>query len=264
MLFTILGSSGFIGKHLVNNLRQLGNEVMTPNIRNDDITNLKLGNVIYAIGEIKNKRNTQDFIKSHVGYLTQILKNSNFDSFLYCSATRVYFGSKNTTEDSFLSTNTSESQNLYTNSKILGESICLSYDNPKIKIARLSNVTGSNHNSDLFLPSLVRDAIDKKNIKLLTSLKSEKDYVLIDDVVEILPKILLEGKHRIYNVASGINISNKELISKIQDITNCSYSISQQAFEYSFPIIDISRIKNEFNFSPRSVLENLENIVNSY
>ncbi|WP_428324991.1 NAD-dependent epimerase/dehydratase family protein [Nitrosopumilus sp.] len=264
MLFTILGSSGFIGKNLVNHLRQLGIEVKTPDIRHEILEKTDLGHVIYAIGEIKHKEKTQDFINSHVGYLTQILDDANFDSFLYCSATRVYSQSMTTNEDSLLCTNSFNPNNLYTNSKILGESICLSYNNPKIKIARLSNVTGNNPNSDLFLPSLIRDAVDKKHIELFTTLQSEKDYVLINDVTKILPKILLDGKFRIYNVASGINITNEKLISKIQEITKCDFSISEHAFDYSFPKIDISRIKNEFDFYPQPILDTLEDIINSY
>jgi nucleoside-diphosphate-sugar epimerase len=264
MLFTILGSTGFIGKHLVNYLKDQGFQIQTPDIRFDDITKMNLGNIIYAIGESKQKGNIENFTQSHIGYLNKILDISNFDSFLYCSATRVYSKSKITNEDTSLFTNSIDPENLYTNLKILGESICLSYNNPKIRIARLSNVTGNNFNSNLFLPSIIRDAVNKKNIELLTTLKSEKDYILIDDVVQLLTKISLEGRSQIYNVASGINLSNKEIVSKIQKITKCELSFSTNTFDYSFPKIDITKIINEFNFKPQPVLEYLEYLINCY
>ena len=135
---------------------------------------------------------------------------------------------------------------------------------PKIKIARLSNVTGNNPTSNLFLPSIIRDAINKKNIHLFTTLESEKDYVLIDDVVKLLPKISVDGKFQIYNVASGTNITNKELTSLIQKITKCTLSISDDAFNYSFPKIDISRIIDEFDFNPQLILPYLKELVNNY
>jgi nucleoside-diphosphate-sugar epimerase len=264
MLFTILGSTGFIGKHLVNYLKDQEFEIQTPDIRSEDITKINLGNVIYAIGESKQKGNIENFTQSHIGYLNKILNNSNFDSFLYCSATRVYSKSKETHENTSLLTNSIDPRNLYTNLKILGESICLSYNNPKIRIARLSNVTGNNFNSNLFLPSIIRDTVNKNNIELFTTLKSEKDYILIDDVVQLLTKISLEGESQIYNVASGINLSNKEIVSQIQKITKCKLSFSADTFDYSFPKIDITRIINEFNFKPRSVLEHLEYLINCY
>ena len=114
------------------------------------------------------------------------------------------------------------------------------------------------------MPSIIRDAVNKKNIELLTTLKSEKDYILIDDVIKLLPKISLEGKCQIYNVASGINISNKEIVSKIKDITKCTLSFSKNTFDYSFPKININKIISEFNFKPKSVLDHLEYLVNCY
>ena len=57
MLFTIFGSTGFIGKNLVNYLKDQGIDIQTPDIRNDDITNIDLGNIIYAIGEPTQKGN---------------------------------------------------------------------------------------------------------------------------------------------------------------------------------------------------------------
>ena len=263
MIFTIFGSTGFIGKNLVNYLKDQEIEIKTPDIRYDDITNMDLGNVIYAIGEPTQNGSIENFTKSHLEHLNHILCNATFDSFLYCSATTVYSNSKTTNEDSLLCTNSINSRNLYVNLKILGESICLSYNNPKIKIVRLSNVTGNNPQSNLFLPSIIRDAINKKNIHLFTTLESEKDYVLINDIVKLLPKISVGSKFKIYNVAHGTNITNKEIVSLIQKITKCNLSISENAYDYSFPKIDISRIINEFNFNPQPVLPYLENLINN-
>ena len=94
---------------------------------------------------------------------------------LYCSATRVYFGTENTHEDVLLSLDSTKTNNLYPISKIMAELICLSFSNPKIRIVRLSNVSGFNHTSNLFLPSIIREAVDTKKITLHTKLESEKD-----------------------------------------------------------------------------------------
>jgi len=264
MKFTILGSTGFIGKNLVDYLLKLGMDVYSPNIRKEDISKKHLGHVIYAIGELNSKKNFSNVVDSHVCYLNHILKEGNFDSLLYCSATRIYSGVSDTDENNSLNLNPRNLNHLYPISKIMGESICLSYNNPKIRIARLSNVSGLNHISNLFLPSIIREAVDDKIIKLHTKLESEKDYVSIDDVVKILTEIALYGKYRIYNVAQGNNTSNLEIITKIQKITSCQIEVLPDANLYSFPKINIKRISDEFNFHPKPILEYIEDIVKSY
>ena len=264
MKFTVLGANGFIGKNLVNHLQNIGMEIYTPNIRHEDISKKHLGHVIYAIGELNSKKNPLNVIESHVCYLNKLLNDSNFESLLYCSTTRIYFGLKTTHEDSSLNLDPTNINNLYPISKIMGESICLAFDNPRIRVARLSNVSGFNHTSKLFLPSIIREAVDKKKITLRTTLQSEKDYVHIDDVVKVLAKIALNGKYRIYNVAKGENTTNKEIATKLQEITSCELKVIQNAKDYSFPIINIERIVNEFNFNSKSVLNYIEDIVKSY
>lgn len=264
MMFTVLGATGFVGKSLVKHLLNIGMEVYTPDIRNEDISKKHLGHVIYAIGELDSKKNSSNVVESHVCYLNKLLNDSNFESLLYCSATRIYSGLNTAHEDNSLILDPMNINNLYPISKIMGESICLALDNPKIRIARLSNISGFNHTSNLFLPTIIREAVDKKLIILRTKLQSEKDYVNIDDVVEILPKISLNGKYRIYNIAKGENTTNEEIITKLQNITSCEIKILPNAKDYSFPKIDIERITNEFNFNPKPLLSYIEDIVKSY
>ena len=112
MLFTVLGSSGFIGKNLISHLKDKGMEVHTPDIRREDITKRNLGHVIYAIGDFDYKKNILNFIESHVGHLNQLVNNSNFESLLYCSSTRVYSGLKTTREDTSLNLDPTNINNL--------------------------------------------------------------------------------------------------------------------------------------------------------
>ena len=56
MKFTILGGTGFIGRHMVAHLRAQGIEVDSPTRDASDVTGQKLGHVIYAIGLTGNFR----------------------------------------------------------------------------------------------------------------------------------------------------------------------------------------------------------------
>lgn len=263
MKFTIFGSRGFIGSNLLQKLKHSNVEYYTPDIHDDKILKENLGHVIYAIGLTADFRERQfDTVETHVCLLHDLLKNATFDSFLYLSSTRVY--SNLTDECTSLKVNPTKPDDLYNISKIMGESLCMASDKPNIRIVRLSNVIGNNFTSNDFLSSIIRDAIEKKIIKLNISLLSEKDYVDINDVVEIIPKIVIGGKNKIYNLASGSNTKTKDIVNEIIRLTDCNVDINKDAKEYSFPIISINRLKNEFNYHPVNVLGKLETIIRSF
>ena len=264
MKFTILGSKGFIGANLIKYLKNKDVECYEPDLRTYKISNESLGHVIYAIGVPNFKERPFDAVDAHVCTLMRFLKQATFDSFLYLSATHVYYGASSTIEEKPITINPSDFNELYIISKLMGEAICFASDKPSVRIVRLSNVTGNNFFSSLFIPSIIRDAVDRKKIVLQSILDSEKDYIHIDDVVRILPEISLNGKHKIYNVARGQNTKTKEIVEEISRITGCQVEVTPGSREYSFPVISIDRVKSEFEFNPRPIIDDLKDIINSY
>ena len=192
---------------------------------------------------------------SNLGHLKKIVFNNKFKSIIFLSTTRLYINSKNTTkENSNLSVN-SESENDYYNIlKIASESLLLRL-NKKIKIIRLSNVFGFNHKSPLLLPMLIKNALKKSQIEITISLNSTKDYILIDDAINLIFKILKDGKQNIYNVASGKNIKIKRITNIIKQETGCKIILKNQKKVMLEPKINIKRIQQEFNFKNNFKLE---------
>lgn len=265
MKFSVFGANGFIGSNIVNFLKSQNHECDKLEPDDEKIFDQSLGNVIYCIGLTADFRERPfDTVESHVCLLHKILKACKFDSFLYLSSTRVYSNSTSTNERDRLHVEPTNPDSLYNISKLMGESLCLALKSQNIRIARLSNVVGISGNHNDFLSSIIRDAIEKKIIKLNISLLSEKDYVDINDVVEIIPKIVLEGKNKIYNLASGFNTKTKDIVNEITRLIDCNVEINKNVKEYSFPIISITRLKNEFNYHPVNVLEKLETIIRSF
>lgn len=262
--FTILGSKGFIGKELTSFLKKEKHECFTPEIREMSLDKMDLGHVIFSAGVPNFMERPYDAVDAHVCQLKKILQNLNFESLIYFSGGRVYNKMNTTKEDENLIVNPLDKNDLYGISKIMGESLCISSENPRVHVVRLTNVTGNNFTSHLFLPSIIRDAILKNKIKIFTSLSSKKDYVYIDDVLKLIPKISLNGKNRIYNVASGKNIESGKLIKKISEITNCEVEVSPESQEYSFPETSINKIKKEFNFQPTNVLEKIPYMIEEF
>jgi nucleoside-diphosphate-sugar epimerase len=263
MRFTILGANGFIGSNLTNYLKTKNCEIFTPNI--SEIQSENLGHVIYCIGITSDFRERPyDTVNSHVSLLNDFLKNRDFESFLYLSSTRVYMNSSSTNEANSLIVNPNKFTEIYNISKIMGESICLSSKKPNIRIARLSNVIGKNFESDDFIFSLIHDAIKNKEILLHSQLKSEKDYILVNDVVEILYKISMRGKSKIYNIASGKNLSVEKIMELLKKLTSCKVQIDNNASLNKFKEINIEKIKNEFEFKSKSIEDVIHDLVIEY
>lgn len=264
MSFTVLGASGFIGSHLVRHLEMLSVPYLAPG-RDEDLSDRSLGHVIYCIGVTADFRERPfDTVRAHVCRLLEVLEEAEFDSLLYLSTTRLYRGAWSTKEDTDLLVNPLRPDDLYNASKIAGESLCLSCDRPNVRVVRLSNVYGEDFDSDNFLSSIVRDAVRDGSVTLRTTMDSEKDYVSVDDVVGVLPEISRSGRHQIYNVAAGANTTNGELMEVIRRETGCAVEVAEDAATSLFSSISVERVREEFDFSPVTVLYSLDNLIAQY
>lgn len=254
MNWTILGSSGTIGRKLSAHLRAAGHTVFSPG-RGEDLYSRKLGHVIYAIGLTADfRQRPYDTVDSHVSVLGGLLKHGNFESLLYLSSTRVYGRAAEGNEDSPLPMLSQDPSDLYNISKLMGESLCLQDSRSSVRVARLSNVVGGDDaKSANFVPSLVREARSGR-IVLQTAVDSLKDYIHIDDVVELLPRISAMGAERLYNVASGIQTTHAQWTAQLAAQMGCIVEVVCGAPNVSFPPINIDRIRAEFDFQPRPVL----------
>ncbi len=263
--FTIFGGTGLIGSSTSKFLESEGTTVHTPNIRKEAISKNNLGNIIYCIGIPNFLENPFEAIEAHSCLLKKILEKTRFDSFLYISSGRIYYNfCKTTKEDNEITINPHKRNDLYNISKALGESACISSKKENIKIIRPSNVTGNSFTSDLFIPSIIREAVKENKIKLFSTLDSEKDYIFIDDLVQIIPRILLEGKETIYNLAKGKNTTVKEITDKILMETNCKLEIDKNAKKFSPMQINIERVTKEFNFQPKSIVVKLPHMIKDF
>lgn len=254
MNFTVLGATGMIGKRIVENLQARGEDVFAPSRESLEIYTQPLGHVIYAIGLTADfRRRPFATVEAHVTKLADVLQRADFESLLYLSSTRVYQHTNSSAENTSLMVCPDDPSDLYNLSKLMGESLCLGCGHDNIRIVRLSNVVGSyDPNSDNFLSALIREAISGQ-IRLRSSPSSAKDYIHLDDVAELLPQIARSGRHRIYNVASGMQIRHAEWVDRLKALTGCRVEIDSNAPIASFPSIDVSRVREEFRWILRDV-----------
>ena len=257
--FSVLGATGMIGSKLAADLARRGHEVFEPGHGTEELFANPLGHVIYCIGVTADFRSRPyETLESHVTLLADLLKRGQFDSLLYLSSTRVYSGAEDGLEDMAIRINPHDASDFYNLTKLMGESLCHVSQREHVRVARLSNVVGADRDdSPNFIPSLIREARNG-HIQLYSSLTSAKDYVHIDDVVSLLPKIAVLGRYDVYNVASGRQISHSEWVERLRVSTGCGVSVTMDAPQLGFAPISIARIVEEFGFVPRDVFHAMD------
>ena len=261
-MITVLGATGYIGSNVLKKLIRANEEVYAPG-KGENLAQKNLGHIIYCIGMTANFR-TKPFetVESHVCVLNTILKECQFESLTYLSSTRVYINSSKSVaeENDEILINPLHADDLYTLTKLTGECLCLS-SGRNVKIIRLSNIFGKDFKSDNFLTGIIRKIQDKGHFTLLLSLSSSKDYLFIEDAVNLVIDIALKGKEKVYNAASGRNVSNEEILNAIKKHVQFSYTVAENAKDITFPRISINKISAEFDFDPENILDHIATLL---
>jgi nucleoside-diphosphate-sugar epimerase len=259
-MITILGAGGFIGSHLVRHVAKLGLDHWAPG-RDEPLTGRELGHVVYCIGLTADFRSRPyDAVEAHVCRLLELIRTCSFESLLYLSSARLYLRNASPArEEDVLRFEPLDPEDLYNLSKAAGEALTLSLG-PRGRVVRPTNVYGPGQ-SDTFISILLGEARENGTIALQTALETERDYIRVEDVANLLVKIALNGRERIYNVASGVPVSTNRLVESISALTGCGIHVLPDARKMPFPRIDNERIRTEFGYVPGDVLADLPALI---
>lgn len=258
--FTVFGHKGFVGSNLVKYLRNRNVDIILP--ERTTFPEGHLGHVVYCIGLTADFRTRLfDTIDAHVCCLSALLRKINFSSFLYLSSTRVYSGlptDEVATENSPVMVRSQNLQDLYNLSKLLGESICLTMRDDRVRVLRLSNVYGKDMGRESFLGNILEQAVVHKKVIIHQAKEVKKDYVFVGDVVKLIYEISISAKHRLYNIAIQEQISHEELGALLQDI-GIPVIFGKEKGPL-FPVISNQRVVTEFGYDSVSRRTKLKEI----
>jgi len=250
-LITVLGSGGFIGAHLVRHIEALGIRCQAPLRGDSHWLEQPLGDVVYAIGLTADFRSRPlDTVEAHVCVLRQLIAQGNFRSLTYLSSTRVYSGSERTDEAAKLQVDPNDASDLYNLSKLMGESLCLHGGHALMKVARLANIVGLRPDPDIFIDQLLEEGMRTGAVHLRTALQSKKDYLYIDDAVDLLVRMALSDATGIFNVASGEGVSNAQVLAALEQEMGFTTSVAEGAPVWEFRAIDMAKTTQTFGFAP--------------
>jgi len=263
-VITVLGASGFVGSHLVAELDRAGMAYRAPE-RNEPLDSAGLGDVVYCAGITTDLgRRPLDVVASHVGHLESVLRTGRgVSSVVYLSSTRLYRGRGAAVEDSVLELDPANPDRLYDVSKAMGEALALSSGIPAL-VLRLAHVFGINPASKNFLPSLLRDAVNRGEVTLQTSLESTRNYVGVDDVARSIVALVRAGATGIFNIAGTRAVSHGELTGRLSEITGCAVRVTEGAPTETAPDISIARVSAAIDYAPEPVLDALPRLVDGY
>ncbi|XZF13819.1 NAD-dependent epimerase/dehydratase family protein [Chitinophagaceae bacterium MMS25-I14] len=264
-MITVLGHAGFIGSQIVQELQQRNLEYFLPG-RDEDLKGKNLGKVIFCIGLTADaKKKPFDTIEAHINKLSEIIRYSQFDDITYASSARVYVhGTGLASETGNIAVDVADPFELFNLTKLTAESL-LRNTVPHFKSVRYANVYGLDIHSENFLTSIISEAIARGTVTLHTTPDSAKDYISLRDAASLTVDIALRGTQQIYNVASGINTTNKQITDRIAQVLNCEIVYSDQAKQIIFPPIDTAFIRREFNFRPSNpVSEDIDLLIAAF
>lgn len=257
---TIIGADGFIGTALRAKLQTFGWSLSLPNRHDAWEPADPLGHIFYCAGLTADYgRRPAETVEAHVGLLSRVLSSQDWESLIYLSSTRLYDGQppeRSGAEDGAFMVDPDDARNLYDLSKLLGENLCRVMGHGKARVARLSCVYRDEGDPDGFIGDLLRQVLNTPPGSVLSVDSSpyfQRDYVHIDDVVEALSRIALEGASPVYNVAFGSNVSNAELANVLLRYTGVRIKFTKLDAPVPSPAPQRKRLTAEFGWHCRSL-----------
>ena len=125
-------------------------------------------------------------------------------------------------------------------------------------ILRLSNAYGPRQWFSGIIPSMISSTINRKKIIINGNGRQIRDFIFIDDVIDVLLLIAFIKKENVfYNVASGTGVSLNKLLNQISRILDRKTEVvyNKHFADVKKNILNISKIKADLHWKPKVDLE---------
>jgi len=275
----VTGGNGYLGRHLVERLKNEGAQVFimdkfgeaSANTFILDITNLESvqtaitkiqPDIIFHLAASLNRERSFDRFEetNQVNFVgTQnllfALQNTDYQNFIFTSTSEVY-GSNIAP---FVETQLADAASPYSLTKVFAENFIHTYSKTYGKgftTLRLFNFFGRNMSPKFFIPQMI-STLRKNETFEMTEGEQKRDFLYLDDVILAM---ILAARHpatnEIFNVCSGKAISLKELVLEIKEKLNSQSKIIFGALPYRDHEVwnmvgDNTKIQQKLGFKPK-------------
>ena len=279
MKILITGFSGFIGKYLLERLKQTTHELILLDIATGcDICDWEQVKHITGIDTIVHLANLSFVPASYEEpkrfYESNYLSTLNMLELCRLNQAKMIFFSSyiygNPQYQPVDEKHPIQAFNPYAQTKVICESLCQGYNRDfkvPVTIFRPFNIYGKGQNPDFLIPTIIQQA--KKGSIVIKDDRPKRDYIHVKDIVEAV-YTAIESKNtatlQTYNLGTGVSYSVKEIIDMVRGLFNteieyhCKNEIRPN--EVMDTIADISKIKSELNWAPKiEILEGLKMMI---
>ena len=281
----VTGSSGFVGKNLVEELKRQDAEVLTLTDHNgrridirdskrvtEIINEIRNIDIVYHLAAItsvpfsfENPRETYDVNVLGTLNILELCRSCNADKIVFASS-YVYGQPQYLPIDE---KHPLQPANPYARSKILGEELCRAYNTDfglKCIILRPFNIYGVGQGKNFLIPSIIAQLRYGK-IELKDP-EPKRDFIYISDVIEAYIKVgEFKGNFDVFNIGYGKSYSVKEIVDKIirlygKDV-KVKYSGERRKNEIMDTVADIKKAKEKLDWKPGVEIDSgLSNLLN--
>jgi len=277
----ITGSSGFLGTHLVNSMKDSQKIIGLNNndqkksknfrhykidIRTKNITiRSKISSIIHlaAISDVKycNENPSLCFDINVLGTkkMLEICRKKDV-GFIFASTSHVYGKPK---INPISENERTKPNSIYATTKIIGENMCESYAKTyglDISVLRFFSLYGPNAPKHNVIYNIINQYKSNSKIKI-GNLKPKRDFLYIDDAINAIKLVNKNQKgFQILNVGSGNSFSIKKICEKIEKIrkTKMEIKVDQNKIRKN-DILEIrcnnNKIKKMYGWNPRVSLD---------
>lgn len=236
----VTGASGFIGRHLVAHLRELGVEVCVSAGSDGSLSDPGYWRTLPRVDHVfhlaarsyvpDSWADPAAFVESNVALTARVLEycKASATSLTYASA--YVYGIPQSLPirecDDFVPNNP------YALTKQMGEQLCEFYARhcnvPSVAV-RIFNVYGPGQRRDFLIPTLIEQVLGGTTEIRVKDLQPRRDYVYVDDVVRALLASMRHpnGFHSV-NIGTGVSYSVAELIAVIQETAGVSLTVHSE------------------------------------
>lgn len=200
------------------------------------------------------------FVKSNVlgtQNLLEEFRKANYGKFIHISTDEVY-GHLGFDDPSFTESTPINPRSPYAASKAASDLLCLSYINTygsNISITRCCNNYGPNQHDEKFIPTIIKSLNAGKKVPIYGEGLNVREWIHVYDHNLAVWAVATKGKNEVYNIGSGLELTNIELVDKIckimgKDLDESAKFVEDRLghdFRYS---IDSSKIEEELLFEP--------------